>query len=219
MSCVRWTLGLDVQLSDYPPGQDNGPLTPDDREFMALSSEQLQDLASQFSFDVNQLVKHMKNKNAWILLIQGHLYIDHILNTMLLDSFVDKDVIAIGRLGFTQRLELAIAFGLISKDLTVVVKKINSVRNRLAHNLDFDVNAVEVRELINTVPSAIRKFDLRNPEVPRKNEISLGELMEMVAVLLDTDRQKAALLRFRERKLRLAAAAFAHSVRKQDGSS
>jgi hypothetical protein len=99
------------------------------------------------SFDQKKLAERIRTGEHWQQLLQAHLYYDHVVTCMLTEELKNPDAINVKRMGFFQKLRLIRAMGLLPEQLTIVVERINSLRNRIAHDLNFEIDENQVQEL------------------------------------------------------------------------
>ena len=71
-------------------------------------------------------------------------------------------------MGFRQKVDIAQAFGFISREDGYALKALNRLRNKLAHNLMAEPSESEIRDLVNTLTGAVKAaFDAvtHHPEI------------------------------------------------------
>ena len=87
------------------------------------------------------LERHLRTKDdIEMILLKGHLVLEQTLNQMLL-GYIGKEQDLVGlNLMFSKKLDLLVALspGLYEKDDIYQLREINRIRNKLAHNLDFN---------------------------------------------------------------------------------
>ncbi len=117
-----------------------------------ITEEEIKERAYAPSFDVNRMFKQVNIRSQWQALLRAHLYLDHIITEMLEDDMPKKGHVKSSQITFHHRLELACALGLIPEPAVPMLKKINGLRNELAHKLDFVVSRKNFIDLRNCVP-------------------------------------------------------------------
>ena len=75
-----------------------------------------------------------------------HLSIEAVLGALIRRSMVHED--ALERLSFAQKLSLCRALGIIHLEVFELVKKMNALRNKLAHRLGYRISLEEVHALL-----------------------------------------------------------------------
>jgi hypothetical protein len=123
------------------------PFSPEDLELLATPDAEIRREASVCSFDQKKLADRIRTGEHWQQLLQAHLYYDHVVTYMLTEELKNPDAINVKRMGFFQKLRLVRAMGLLPEALTVVVERINSLRNKIAHELNFEIDDNQVQEL------------------------------------------------------------------------
>jgi hypothetical protein len=188
-----------------------------DNELLALSFEQLKERARVCSFDSDKLTDRLRTGERWHQLIQGHLYIDHVIVNMLTEALEKPASIRLSRLGFQQKLELVEALALLPTELVSIASLVNKLRNRIAHSLEFQVSESDVIDLRNCVPSRMREAlqaDAKeNPEKSMVDDVgnpTFGGLLLVTVLQIEVVRQEKALARLEARKNR---AALSHAVK------
>lgn len=80
-----------------------------------------------------------------LIVLKGHLvserYIERFIKLFLLkgERILDK-----GRLSYIQKLELLDSIGIIPDDLIICFRKLNGLRNKLAHELDYEITIEDI---------------------------------------------------------------------------
>jgi hypothetical protein len=75
-----------------------------------------------------------------IAVIRGHLWIDFLLNAALEAALDHPEEAVLDRLPFPTRVDLAVALGVLARELGETCVAANRVRNRFAHDLDFELD-------------------------------------------------------------------------------
>ncbi|PFZ19541.1 hypothetical protein [Bacillus wiedmannii] len=91
------------------------------------------------------------------IFLRGHLYIEHEIEKLLRNELVDPDSILTDRFMFANKVKLAIALGLIPKDMLTTYNKLNSIRNKYAHELKFQIKDKHLSDLVSTFNEEIKK--------------------------------------------------------------
>jgi len=84
-------------------------------------------------------LRYITDPTAFIVTV--HLFTEQWLNQILLRFCRHKDLTDYT---YFQKLEICFAIGKLTEDLFFNLKKLNTLRNRLAHKLDFDLTKVEL---------------------------------------------------------------------------
>jgi hypothetical protein len=123
------------------------PFSAEDLKLLATPDVEIRREASVCSFDQKKLADRIRTGEHWQQLLQAHLYYDHVVTCMLTEELKNPDAINVRRMGFFQKSRLIRAMGLLPEQLTIVVERINSLRNRIAHDLNFEIDENQVQEL------------------------------------------------------------------------
>jgi len=122
--------------------------------------------------------------NTQTMLLKSHLWVEYSLNLLLQERMVVLQSYELLRLTFRSRLDLAHALGLIDKEMLAFFKALNRMRNRLAHDLGFQVTAAVQAELISASGPWIRR--IANVQSGAEYPSGLRDLVfAMVIALLD----------------------------------
>lgn len=93
------------------------------------------------------------------LILRGHLHIEALLNSKIKSRLSCPSAIDLDDdkgLRFTQKIDLAVAMGILPKDSAPAFKKLNAYRNDLAHNLSFQPGLKEARDFANLLSGEVR---------------------------------------------------------------
>ncbi|NYF15987.1 hypothetical protein HDC37_000801 [Microbacterium sp. AK009] len=95
-----------------------------------------------------ELVGVLRESDDVGVLLRGHLWIEALLEYAARGKLESPDAIGWGGARFEHKLALAEAVGVLDHDMAVAVRGFNGLRNRLAHELVFQVTDAEVTTLI-----------------------------------------------------------------------
>jgi hypothetical protein len=180
------------------------PLTEEELELLRTPDGELKERLSVFSFDVDRFVQRVEAGDGWQQLLQAHLYFDHIISRALSDALPKPDAINATRMSFIQKLQLVEAMGLIPEQIVRPIEAINSLRNRIAHDLDFELTAKEAHDIANATPKHLRDV-ITTTDGRSKGPITLAELLKVLVLQADILRQNRVVERemYRKSTLRL----------------
>jgi hypothetical protein len=133
------------------------PITPEDLQLLETPDEELKKSTQKFSFDHELFSKRISVGERWQQLLQAHLYYDHVLTQMLVDALPQPDAIDLRRMGFANKLQLISAMNLLPPDLISPIQFINGIRNKIAHDLNFEVTDQAIIDLTNCTPPSLRE--------------------------------------------------------------
>ena len=89
------------------------------------------------------------------------------------------------RTGFTQKLQLVAALGLLHPVHIPPIKVVNAIRNKIAHQLDYVVKPEDETKLRSSLPKGLDKEE-------DGSSTSLAGMLRLLAVMLDVERQQRA---------------------------
>jgi hypothetical protein len=181
-------------------GQEPPPITAEDLELIATPDAELRKRVELFSFDREQFSVRISTGDRWQQLIQAHLYFDHAITLLLVEEFANPDAINTTRMSFIQKLQLVQALGLLPADLVSVIEFINNLRNKIAHDLNFEISDKDERELSNCTPKRLRDIVVIDNDRNLSGPPRFHELLRIVLLQLEVIRQSHAFRRLSERK-------------------
>lgn len=108
-----------------------------------------------------KFMKDTKSKEILIIILKGHLYIENEIIGMLTETIIDEKII--NQSTFRQKLELAHSMGIIKNEYGVF-GKVNTIRNKYAHNIDYEFTEKDYEDLISTMPKVHKDEFLKDLE-------------------------------------------------------
>lgn len=184
--------------------------TEEERNLLDTPDDEIISRNKKFSFDVKEFDARISSGDAWQRIVQGQLYFEHAVCQLLLESLKNPEAISLSRMGHSQRLDLASALGILDDEILRALKKINSLRNHLAHSLNFDITDKDVADLANCTSPGIRKL-LQSEKSSDDRQLGLYDLLMANMVLLEGQRQQNAASReIRKKALLMVKEAAAH---------
>lgn len=177
-------------------------LSGEDRKLDEISHEDLEGQTNVFSFDVDVFDKRLSLGEHWHKLLQAHLYFDHIVTLMLREALKEPGAIRLGRMSFVQKLELACAMGLLTKEIAAAIDFVNRIRNKIAHQLDYEVSEKDVLDLKNCTPTYVREA-LRDWVEAKGRTLDLGHILKALVIQTEIFRQRNEYGRLVEKKAQI----------------
>ena len=107
-------------------------------------------------------------------IIFGHLYVEQCINALIKKAFKDSSKILNYR--FANKIDLLEAAGIIKPSMIERIRALNQVRNKIAHNLDFNLTK-EFALLFTTDPKDIKLFN------KSKSGFMIGEISYQIGYL------------------------------------
>lgn len=124
-------------------------------------NEIIDEICAEACFDLDAVATRLRIRNRGMQVLNAHLVIDHVLTFFLSAQFVAKSKMKIDRMSFDQKVELLYSLGRLSDDSRYWAKRLNGIRNKLAHELDFTVSVADSDEFISHFESLDEKGLLR----------------------------------------------------------
>lgn len=112
------------------------------------------------SFDkLINFIADTKSKEMLIVVLRAHLYIERELISMLTETILDEKVLQ--GTTFKNKLDLAHSMGMLGDNYNVL-NKINNIRNKYAHSMDYEFNEKEFEDLLSTLSKDGKKAYLED---------------------------------------------------------
>lgn len=159
--------------------------TEEDLALVRATESDIRQGVSVFSFDIDVLKKRVRDDDCSQAFIQAHLYLDHVVTKLLSESVRFPRYLQLDRTGFAQKLQLVLALGLLPPEFVASIKVVNSIRNKIAHQLDYVVQPADDAKLRSTLPKGA---DLEDDGTAMK----LPDLLRLLTVMADVQRQERA---------------------------
>ena len=183
-------------------GSKRPPFTQEELDLLATPDAELESKAFKNLFDVEKVDARVGSGDLWQQLFQAHLHFEHVLSQMLADALVDPDAISASRMNFSQKVEMVQALGLIPKELVIAIKSVNTLRNKIAHDLHFEISAQHQSDLRSATPKYLRDVAKTN-KGRAHGPLRFSEVLIVLLWQTEVIRQKHVLRRLRTRKSEL----------------
>lgn len=179
------------------------PITPEELKLLATPDNDLRAQACVDCFDQATFLQRINQGERWQQLLQTHLYYDHVVSKMLTDALVDPEAVNLSRMGFAQKLSFVKALGLLDADVVTAMAKVNDLRNKIAHDLTFDLTDQIVSDLRNATPKPIRDAASGASGRDTTKKVPFNELLVAILMMAEVQRQAHNLQRLRDQKARI----------------
>lgn len=153
--------------------------------------------------DMDLFMAHMRGRGIVEVLLRGHLWIEKFLGELLEAELRDPAVIAFDRMPFSQKVNLAQALGLLSPAEAEPLRRLNRLRNRLAHDLTGDPMAGDLSTLEGSLTGMQRNmFDTQLDRDPMADEVRRLEYL-IHGILICIEYHRLRHVYWRENRLAL----------------
>src|SRR5262249_24897132 len=112
-----------------------------------------------------------------------------------IESLEKPEAINASRMGFTQKVALLSALGLVGDDTVPAIEFVNSLRDKIAHNLDFEVAEKDIRDFVNCIPQKLQDT-IKSEEEP----VPLREYLQLIVFWTEMLRQQRAVRAILDKK-------------------
>ena len=185
----------DKRLRPSPP-----PVPAEQLKLLATPRDELEKQTSVYSFDYDRFLERIGSGERWQTLLQAHLYFDHVITLVLTEALQRPEELDVRRMGFSQKLQLISAMDLLSRDLLPAIGRINDLRNKIAHDLSFEVSDKDERDLRNCLPKYFSDFILEHASRDAPGPPRFDEIIDLLLLMVEFGRQSNALNRLLELK-------------------
>lgn len=169
-----------------------------DKDPIDLSDDEIDRTSSVFSFDIDECRERLAIGNDGNKIIQGHLFFDHVLNQLLLESLARPKALRLDRMTFSSKVDLCDALGLLGPSVVAFLKRVNKLRNGIAHDLKFEISDQHVQDLVNILPKDYEK-NIRTIE-ENESATRLQAVLLIGATAIDMRRQDWLAIRMRRER-------------------
>lgn len=163
----------------------------------------------------DQFFTDVAEGSAFETVLRGHLWVEAELLRSLRAALPFPDRGELDRLPFIQKASLVSALGLMAADEPPGYRRLNGLRNKLAHRVDAELTRQDELDLVNALGERHRGLltTLRENEMPQDFPHRLRYAITSMCIQLQVDRQRMALanVRLRRSAQRLLKAADRHA--------
>jgi hypothetical protein len=99
----------------------------------------------------------LKSDDAFNIAIRGHQAIETLLNLAISEVLSSPHTLEVRRVPFGLKLDLAVALGIVRASEQPAFAKMNSIRNKFAHDSTTTFGEREARDFFNTWSDALRR--------------------------------------------------------------
>jgi hypothetical protein len=118
--------------------------------------------------------EHVTGANPVITyVLSSHLWLEHLLIRSLFTVIPEPNVLLGRNLTFSFLVSLAEAHMIIKPDFALVLRRVNALRNKFAHQLSFEPNDSEISELQKALRDMERPF-LISTVTPSEHEMTIA---------------------------------------------
>lgn len=107
------------------------------------------EIAKQSKIDNRKFMEDTKSEDVLVIILKAHLYIERELIRTLTDTIVEEKVLR--STTFSNKLILANSLGMVD-EFYGSIGKVNSIRNKFAHEIDYEFNDSVYEDLLSTLP-------------------------------------------------------------------
>jgi len=165
----------------------------EDIALVAKNEDQIRADVSIYSFDIAAMKKRVPGEDPTTAFVQAHLHLGHVITCLLSENIPNPRHLQLDRIGFSQKLQLVAALGLLAPFQLAPIKVVNAIRNKVAHKLEYLVTPEDEAKL----RSSMGKHLTHDED---GTDSSLQMVLMMLAVMIDLHRQEHAFRRIMGRR-------------------
>jgi len=128
-----------------------------------------------------QLLTHLNVEDELSVVLRTHLYLEGELAALIAKCFMFPDLIDLDRYTYMQKVELVVALGMLAAEQAPALRKLNALRNRMAHRLGTTLSSNDVREFRNSLSVRDQKL---HGDALRRAMTPLEELRQVSAIMV-----------------------------------
>lgn len=95
-----------------------------------------------------------------LLILRGHIAIEYFLENIIEKYLPNGKKLNGNNLNFARKLAVVESFDILEPDILLLIKKINSLRNKCAHKLEYQILDTNIEDLGSCIPDVYKKLKL-----------------------------------------------------------
>ena len=144
------------------------------------------------SYDVSKFSDMIDNCPQWAAFVATHIYVDHVLDTFLNAYCARPEAVnpSKRRMSVLDKSSFLYGVGVLSEGTHSSLKKVNSIRNKFAHELSFEVTTKEISEYRSAFTSCYPERLRSRKEYLNASEgkVELKILLKLAVLFLEEER-------------------------------
>ncbi|OMD95047.1 hypothetical protein NST58_20465 [Paenibacillus sp. FSL R10-2796] len=122
------------------------------------------DITDKYEIQYEKFISETSAENYFQIILRAHLYIEHELQSMVNGNIKYPELLG-NRLTFSDKMRLVFAIGLWPIEDMDLISKINKLRNKFAHNREFQLSVDDVNSLISSLSTRqLRQYKILNKD-------------------------------------------------------
>jgi hypothetical protein len=159
----------------------------------------------------------LKFNDSMSTILRGHLYIESEFEKQFHLFLENPEVLDMDRMKFSEKLTWLVALGIMSKENRMPYKLLNDLRNKFAHNIEYQLQDTDIEKIVNTFSKSQRDRYKKMINDQTKNDsklrfcisilwIDISLETELIKIKKETERLKKELDNERELNNRITDA-------------
>src|SRR5262245_53082107 len=134
----------------------------------------------------------LKGDDNLQMVIRAHLHAEQLIFAMLTEALHSPAEIDLDRLNFMTKARLAVAMGLMNRDVLGPLSGLNTLRNSFAHTAGYRFSDQDKLDLLNTMPDYVMKVTLTDSNgsaIHTRDDVPLERILRVLVCLMESRRQ------------------------------
>jgi hypothetical protein len=96
-----------------------------------------------------EFIRHTSTNDMTGLILKGHLFIENELDNLIDNTLIKP--LKISQATFSNKIELSYSLGIIDQEWLGAFRKLNSIRNKYAHDINYNFSEKDFEDLLSTL--------------------------------------------------------------------
>lgn len=136
------------------------------------------------SKETTDFIKALNSEDTMGVLIRGHLYLEAVLLRLIGEALEEPGAIELDALRFPVKVDLAIALSAIPTYLRSPLISLNTLRNKVAHNVSVLITDSDQRNLFNRLSKKDRQATMKMMESKKFSQLLPACIARLYVLLL-----------------------------------
>lgn len=136
-------------------------------------------------FNKASFIKRMGQGEDWHKLVQASVYMEFIALKLLERELKHPTEIELDRMSFSSRLDLISALGLVPKHIILAIKAISKKRNKVAHDLEFELSDQDIQQIASSIPKDLKKIAREVNDFEEQEPLLLRHYLSIVVLMFE----------------------------------
>jgi hypothetical protein len=171
---------VSIPLTEYEENDWKLELSKHDEQ---LSSKQEEEAIPCFS--KTDFIKRIGQGEDWHKLLQANIYLEFVALRLLERELTSPGEIQLNRMSFSSRIDLISAMGLIPKDIICAVKIVSKKRNKVAHELAFELHKQDIQQIASSIPKYLKDIAREINDFEEDEPLLLRHYLSIIVLMFE----------------------------------